>query len=265
MKVIAFGTLKGGTGKTTIAHNVGCVLAEESRVLFVDFDPQSNLSDIVGVDTTDQDAKTVRDIFEYPTKVKAEDVITKEPMWQLANLDIIPSHIRLTRTEMQLVGASGREKIFKKWIERNKEYLEQHYDYIILDTNPSMGVVNQNAFMSADKIILVSDVSKKAIQGAQLFTYLWGEVCESMDIEDKTSALILNNCDKRTGLTQSIKEFYEDDEDFGKIIVNNTVPARVDIKKTETQYLPINITAPNSDSCESIRNVVSELKEKGVL
>lgn len=265
MLVAAFGTLKGGTGKTTDAHNIGCILGEESRVLFVDFDPQSNLSDIVGVDTTDQDGMTIRDVFEEPTKVKAAEVIVKAPMWQLPNVDIIPSHIRLTKTEMQLVAVSGREKIFKKWIERNREYLEAHYDYILLDTNPSMGVVNQNAFMAADSIILVSDVSKKAIQGAQLFTYLWGEVCESMEIEDNTNALILNNCDKRTGLTQSIKEFYEDDEDFGRIVLENTIPARVDIKKTETKYLPINLTAPDSDSCEAFRAVVAELKERKVL
>ena len=86
-----------------------------------------------------------------------------------------------------------------------------------------------------------------------------------MEIEDKTAALILNNCDKRTGLTQSIKEYYEDDEDFGKIVLENTIPARVDIKKTEINYLPINRTAPDSDSCEAFRAVVAELRERKVL
>ena len=128
-----------------------------------------------------------------------------------------------------------------------------------------MGVINQNAFMAADSIILISDVSKKAIQGAQLFAYLWGEICESMDVEDNTKALILNNCDKRIGLTQSIKEYYADDEDFGKILMNNTIPSRVDVKNTETRYLPINLTAPNSDSCEAFRAVISELIEREVL
>ena len=128
-----------------------------------------------------------------------------------------------------------------------------------------MGIVNQNAFMAADKIILVSDVSKKAIQGAQLFTYLWGEVCENMDVEDKTSALILNNCDRRMGLTQYIKEYYKDDDDFGKIVLDTMIPSRVDIKNTETKYLPINLTAPTSVACEAFRSVVSELKKRKVL
>lgn len=264
MKVIAFGTLKGGTGKTTVAFNIGGILAENHRVLFIDIDPQSNLSDNVGVDTTDQSGATIRDVFSNPNTTRASDVITKCPMPELPNIDIIASHIRLTATELQLVAMAGRERILQRWIERNKVVLST-YDYIIIDTNPSMGIVNQNGFMAADKIILVSDVSNKAIQGAQLFTYLWGEACENLDITDKTSALILNNCDRRIGLTEDIKEYYRDDEDFGKLIVNTAIPSRVDIKSTEIRYLPINITAPNSDSCEAFRGVVAELKERKVL
>lgn len=264
MKIIAFGTLKGGTGKTTVAFNIGGILAEECKVLFIDMDPQSNLSDNAGIDTTIQDGATIRDVFDNPTKVKASEVITREPLWQLSNMDIIASHIRLTATELQLVATAGRERILQKWIARNMDVLGG-YDYIIIDTNPSMGIVNQNAFMAADEIILVSDVSKKAIQGAQLFTYLWGEVCESMEVQDKTSALILNRCDKRINLTRNIHEFYRDDEDFGKIVLDNIIPARVDIMDTETKFLPINLTAPNSDSCEAFRSVISELRERKVL
>lgn len=264
MKVIAFGTLKGGTGKTTVAYNVGGILAEEHKVLFIDMDPQANLSDNAGIDTTDQNGATIKDVFDHPHQTRGEDVITPSPMEMLPNLDIISSHIRLTATELQLVAVAGRERIIQKWIQRNRGVLDK-YDYIILDTNPSMGIINQNAFMAADRIVLVSDVSKKSIQGAQQFTYLWGEVCENMDVEDKTSALILNNCDYRIGLTRSIKEYYQDDEDFGKIVLDNTIPCRVDIKNTETDYLPINLTKPNSDSCDAFRKIVSELKEKGVL
>lgn len=264
MKTIAFGTLKGGTGKTTVAFNVAGILAEEYKVLVIDVDPQSNLSDNVGVDTTIQDAATIRDVFSAPQTTTATEVITKSPMWQLPNLDIIASHIRLTATELQLAATAGRERILQKWMERNKDVVSQ-YDYVIIDTNPSMGIVNQNAFLAADKIILVSDVSKKAIQGAQLFTYLWGEACENLDVEDKTSALILNNCDKRMNFTRDIKEYYQDDEDFKKIVLDTVIPSRVDIKGTEVAYLPINLTAPNSDSCEAFRSVVSELKERKVL
>lgn len=264
MKVISFGTLKGGTGKTTVAFNVGGILAEESKVLFIDMDPQSNLSDNAGIDTTIQDGATIRDVFSDPMHVRAEDVVTKSPLWQLPNMDIIASHIRLTATELQLVAMAGRERILQKWIARNMDVLRQ-YDYIIIDTNPSMGIVNQNAFMASDEIVLVSDVSKKAIQGAQLFMYLWGEICENMEIEDKTSALIINRCDKRLNATKNIIEYYQDDDDFSKIVLTHTIPARVDVMNTETMFLPINFTAPDSGACGAFRDVVSELRERKVL
>lgn len=264
MKIVAFGTLKGGTGKTMVAFNVGGILAEEHKVLFIDVDPQANLSDNVGIDTADQDGSTIKDVFSAPTRTTATEVITKTPMWQLPNLDIIASDIWLMETEWQLVAAPARERILQKWIERNREVLEE-YDYIIIDTNPSMGIINQNAFLVADSIILMSDVSTKALQGAQLFTYHWGKIRESMEIEDNVKALILNNCDKRVALTRYIKEYYKDDEDFSKILVDTMIYSWSEIKKTETSYLPINITAPNSASCEVFRSVVSELKERKVL
>lgn len=264
MKIIAFGTLKGGTGKTTVAFNIGGILAEEHKVLFIDVDPQSNLSDNVGIDIADQNGWSVRNIFDSTKKPTPSEVITKAPMEQLKNLDIIASHIRLTATELQLVATPGRERILQRWIDRSSDIL-QEYDYIIIDTNPSMGIVNQNAFLVSDSIILVSDVSMKSLTGAQLFTYLWGEVCENMDVANKTSALILNNFDKRTVLSREIKEYYQSDDEFKDILVDTVVPSRVEIKNTETSFLPINITAPNSDSCEAFRKIISELKERKVL
>lgn len=264
MKIIAFGTLKGGTGKTTVAFNIGGILAEKHKVLFIDVDPQANLSENVGVDTADQNGWTIREVFGNSGKTKPSDVITKCPIEELPNLDIIASHIHLTATELQLVATPGRERILQKWIERNREYLE-YYDYIIFDTNPSMGIVNQNAFMASDKIILVSDASMKSVSGAQLFTYLWGEVCENTDTVDNTSALILNNLDKRTIVSREIRDYYQTNEEFKDILVNTFVPSRVDIKDTETAYLPINFTAPNSDSCKAFRKIVKELKERKVL
>ena len=263
MKTIAFGTLKGGTGKTTVAFNIAGILAEEHKVLMIDMDPQANLTDTTGVDTTVHDGVSVREIFDNP-KVEPEKVIVKEPMWQFPNLDIIPSHILLTANEIRLVNAAAREHYLQRWIERNENYLSQ-YDYIILDTNPSMGVVNQNAFVAADSIVLVSDVSRKAIQGAQLFMYLWGEAAEALQIDDKVKALVLNNNDRRTNLGRYLMEFYQDDEAFESLILPHTIPSKVDIKSTELKFLPINVTSPNSDSCEAFRLVINDLKNKEVL
>lgn len=263
LKVISFGTLKGGTGKTTAAFNIGGILAEQYRVLFMDMDPQSNLSDNAGVDTTDQNGKTVRDIFDSLGAIKPEDVITKSPMWQLPNLDIISGHIRLTATELRLVSTAARERILERWIKKHSKALSE-YDYILLDTNPSMGIINQNAFLASDSIVLVSDVSRKAVQGAELFTYLWDEVCEAMQLPGNVKALIINNYDKRLRLARDLREYYSEDEEFGQIVLQTVVPSRVDIKNTELKYLPINMIAPDSAACEAFFKVIEELRERGV-
>lgn len=264
-KVIAFGTLKGGTGKTSVAFNCGGVLSETHKVLFIDVDPQSNLTDSVGVDTTIQDAHTVRDIFEDKSQATArpEILITKSPIEELPNLDIIASHIRLTETELRLVSASNRENILARWITKYAAELSI-YDYILIDTNPSMGLINQNAFMVADSIVLVSNVSNKARQGAELFTYLWGEIRETFAKEDNVKALVLNNVDKRVGLSRQIREYYQDDEEFGGLLVKTDIPARKDLMDTETAYVPVNILKPQSDACTAFRSVVKELKDREV-
>lgn len=264
MKVISCGTLKGGTGKTMVTFNIAGILAENHKVLMIDNDPQCNLSDSAGIDTADQDIKSVRDIYENPAKVDPRDIIIKAPVEQLPNLDIIPSHLRLTGTEMQLVSRAGREQILGHFIEDHMDVFGE-YDYIINDTNPSMGIINQNAFLAAESIILVSDVSRKAVQGAQLFTYLWEESRSMLRKENNVKALIINNYDKRIGLSSQLKEYYREDEEFAELLVEQPVPNRVKLKDTELNYAPINVLYPASEECEVFRNIVKELFEKGVL
>ena len=119
MKTVAFGTLKGGTGKTAVTFNVGGILAENHRVLFIDIDPQANLTNNVGLDTTVQDAPSVRDIFDKTGDDSPERLITVSPIPELPNLDIIASHIRLTATELRLVSVPAREFIIQKWLKKH--------------------------------------------------------------------------------------------------------------------------------------------------
>lgn len=263
MKIISCGTLKGGTGKTMVVYNIAGVLAENHKVLMIDNDPQCNLSDSAGIDTANQDIRSVRDIYEDP-KVDPRTLIVKGPVEKLPNLDIIPSHLRLTGTEMQLVSRSGREQILGHYIEDHMDVFGE-YDYIINDTNPSMGIINQNAFLAADSIILVSDVSRKAVQGAQLFMYLWEENRANLRKADNVKALIVNNYDQRINLSAQLKEYYEDDVEFSDLLISQPVPNRVKLKDTEMYYMPINVIHPKSEECEVFRTIVKELCEKGVL
>ena len=262
-KIITVGTLKGGTGKTTITFNLAGILAEKHRVLLIDVDAQGNLSSDVGVDVAIQNRKSLRDVFEN-SRTKPEEVIIREPIKGLPGLDIIPSHIKLQETDMRLANRAGREQILANWLEDNWMLLNA-YDYIILDTNPSMNLLNKNAFYVADKIILVSDVSFNGVQGIELFMYLWNETRVDLRKQENIAALVINNYDKRTKLAGEMKEYCSSSEEIMDILIDQPIPATVKMKDTSIFHKPVNMLYPKSSVHEALNSVIEELKEKEVL
>lgn len=266
MQIITMATLKGGSGKTLNTFNIAGVLAETKKILLIDVDPQCNLSFNCGVDITDRNALTIRDIFNNTPRnqPKAEEVIIHSPIAELPNLDIIPSSILLFETEMKIFNKGNREHILETFIQNNQDILE-NYDYIIIDTNPSMSIININAFYIADKIILSSDVSTNSINGAELFCQLWDEKREELNRDDNIAALIICNLDKRANLGKDLIE-YAQSEPFSKDLVLQTViPATVKLKDTEINHKPINILYPKTDIKLTFDKIVNELKERKVL
>lgn len=267
MKIITMATLKGGAGKTMNTFNIAGILAETYKVLLIDVDPQCNLSNNCGVDIADPDLKTVRDILgKQPEDQPApEEVIYKTPIADLPNLDVIPSSIMLFDTEMNMVNATGRENFLKYYIDDNKEYFENTYDYILIDTNPSMSIININAFYIADSIVLTSDVSTNSISGAELFCSLWKSKRKPLRKENNIAALILCNFDKRTNLGKDLIEYTGDAEFSQDIIIKTVVPATVKLKNTEVEHQPVNVLYPKDEIRKIYDNIVNELREKGVL
>jgi len=273
MKIITMGTLKGGAGKTMNVFNLAGVLAKNNKVLLIDVDPQCNLSSNCGIDVADVKMQTIRDIFskyQADKQPKAEEVIIKSPISELKNLDIIPSSILLFEIEDDITLLEGRSFILKNFIRRNKEVLE-NYDYILIDTNPSMSVFNINAFYVADSIIISSDVSGNSISGAELFCSLWDakreQINETADNpkEDNIAALLIGNYDKRTNLSKELLEYVNNAEFSKDIVISEVIPATVKCKDAELVHTPVNVLYPNEDITGRYKKVVKELKTKGVL
>lgn len=264
-KIVTTANFKGGSGKSMTLFQLAGILAAENdgRVLALDIDPQCNLTLNLGIDNTDLDRPSIRTIFEN-RDTKPEDVILTGVIDELPNLDVLPSTIMLYETDMNLYSRSNRERILENWIRRNSDYLSQ-YKYILCDTNPYLGPVTQNALACADAIILVTDVSTNGIQGAHLFTYLWGKCREDLLIEDNVKALILNNVDRRIGLASDIVEYIKDNEELLELYVGPYIPTRAALKNSEAQMVPLNIMEPRSDAVIAMKEIVKNLKLKGVL
>ena len=270
MKIIAFGTLKGGTGKTSTLFNLGGLLAEQHKVLFIDADPQFNLTTNAGVYVSGRDLRTLKDVFE--DSAIAEDVIYQHPISEFPNLDIIPSSIELTATELKIVNAAAREQILLNFIKDNSDRL-QEYDYILIDTNPNLGMINQNVFNAADKIILVSDVSFNSITGAEFFITLWETVRQQLRKPENVAALLLNNSENRTTLPDELRAYVQANERLQHLLLEGSIPTSKQVKNTELKHKPINIlqgdTTANREAVERVRaafiGVLNELKERGIV
>lgn len=258
MKIIAIGTMKGGTGKTTLAFNLGGLLAEKKRVLLWDIDPQCNLSQSAGLELDTRTGYTTRDIFEDP---KLDPALVAVPLEE--NLSIIPGSIDLTVTEAMLPSKAGKEMILRYYIEDNRAFFEQ-YDYVILDTNPSMSNVNQNGFVAADRIILVSDVSLHSIRGVELFQFLWKEVRTSLRLPDTVRALVLNNYDARLNMARELLAYCQEQDHLAPLVIPTVIPSRVAYKKAALQNTPVTRLEPKGGAAEILRQVTADLEQKGV-
>lgn len=163
-RIIALASQKGGTGKTTTTLNLGAILSEKGkRTLLVDMDPQANLTMGLGIEGS-KTHLTIYDVLLNPER-GLELAVRKT---NLPNLDIIPSSLDLAGAEIELAGKDERQWLLKKCMEGVKAA----YDFIIIDTPPSLGLYTQNALIASYEVIVPLQVhvyARKAI--AQLQTH----------------------------------------------------------------------------------------------
>lgn len=264
MRTVSFAALKGGVGKTMVSLNVAAVLSEAARVLLIDCDPQGNATSGLSLDTSVMGGLSIANVFSRSMMVSPGEVITRAPLPELPSLDILPSDLYLTRIEQELIAYPGREQVLSRWIGEYSSLLSV-YDYIFLDTSPSLGLVNQNALLASDSVVLVTDVSSNGVEGAKMLMAYWESIREVFNKPDNIKALVLNNADRRIAYSSEIYDFLKDDELFSDIFIKTVIPSRVDLKDTEVSQRPINILHPGSESHLAFTSLVEDLFLKGAL
>ena len=221
-KIITIANQKGGTGKTTTACNLGYSLADMGKkVLLVDFDPQGNLSMSFGIESPNALDFSMHNIITLLMDDESDEPLPDKSKYIMRGdkLDIIPCNNNLTLSEINLSNSTviGGENTLKELLEP----LRFDYEYIIIDTNPSLGKLTINALSACDEVIIPVSPQYWSAKGLTDLLHSIYRIKKKINPKIVVSGILLTICDERTILFREAKNLL--DTNFnGKIKIFDT-------------------------------------------
>lgn len=195
MRTIAIVNQKGGVGKTTTTANLGAGLSRRGkRVLLVDLDAQAHLTFHLGVDNTDTAVATAYELMT--ARASLDETIVRRG----GGLDVIASHIDLAGAEVELVSTLARERILRDALAP----CEDHYDFVLIDCPPSLGLMTLNALVAADDILLTLQPHVLALQGMSKLLETADMVRDRLNPDLRISGVVFCMFDGRTTLSSEV-------------------------------------------------------------
>ena len=254
-KIIILGSEKGGVAKTTSTYNLAYCLAKVGKkVLAVDFDSQANLSTCFGIEDTGVVPVTIGhlmmnriedeklpDAFEY--------IISRN------GVDFIPSSVMLSVVDAKLRLEMGAERMLAGILEP----LKGQYDYILVDTCPSLGSLTINALAAADGVIITVNPQLLAMMGLQDFLKTVKKIKSRINSRLHVEGILLTMCDERTNLCKVITEQILDTFEGQIRIFESRIPNTVKVGESVYYSEPLLEYAPGSRACVAYQKLAGEV------
>jgi chromosome partitioning protein len=248
-RVVAICNQKGGVGKTTSTINLGAALTEYGRrVLLVDFDPQGALSVGLGVPSHQLDRTIYNVIMER--SVAVEEVV--QPT-SVPGMDLLPSNIDLSAAEVQLVTEVGREQT----LGRTLSPLVPHYDFILVDCQPSLGLLTINALACADGVVIPLECEFFSLRGVALLIDTIEKVRERLNPKLEIIGILATMYDPRTLHAREVMDRVV--AAFGEIVFDAVINRTVRFPETTVAGEPITRWAPKSAGAKAYRALAREV------
>jgi chromosome partitioning protein len=247
--IVAMCNQKGGVGKTTSTINLGAALAEYGRrVLLVDFDPQGALSVGLGINPM-QFEVTVHDLL-LGGETDVQEVIIET---QVEGLDLLPSNIDLAAAEVLLVTEVGREHSLARAVTP----VVDAYDVILIDCQPSLGLLTVNALTAADAVVVPLECEYFALRGVALLLQTIDKVRERLNSRLELAGILATMYDARTLHAREVLARVV--ERFPDEVFHTVISRTVRFPETTVAGEPITTYAPNSVGAAGYRRLAREL------
>ena len=248
-KVIAFANQKGGVAKTTTTLNLGVALAEqEHRVLLVDLDPQGNLTMSQGLNP-DEIERSMFDVLVH--RIPIDEVIEKR------EVDLAVSSIDLAGAELSLSAMIGRERALEKALVGVRE----RYDFILVDTPPSLGLLTINAFVAADGVIVPVQTEYLSLRGLVQLENTLTMIRENLNPRVEITGILATMFDRRLLHSREAVDILK--ENFGELVLNTKIRKTVRYAEAPVKGESVLKYDPTGEAAEMYRDLAKEVLRNG--